>query len=118
MNDLEDAMFGGRHRGREVALQVLYAIDLAVDEGEESILELKDEIFKRITQNFDVPQAVEAFASELVNGVVVGIAALDEILGIHARNWRVSPYGGCGSKCIAARGSRIARFGDARGRRH
>lgn len=90
MNDLEDAMFGGRHRGREVALQVLYAIDLAVDEGEESILELKDEIFKRVTQNFDVPKAVEAFASELVNGVVVGIAALDEILGIHARNWRVS----------------------------
>jgi N utilization substance protein B len=80
---------GGRHRGREVALQVLYAIDLASDE-EASPRDLQDQIFDRIVENFDVPRAAEAFARELVVGVVERIDALDKILGAHARNWRVS----------------------------
>jgi N utilization substance protein B len=80
---------GGRHRGREVALQVLYAIDLAVDEDLPR-RELQEQIFERIVENFDVPRAAEQFARELVTGVAARVDALDVILGAHARNWRVS----------------------------
>jgi N utilization substance protein B len=80
---------GSRHRAREVALQVLYAVDLA--KGEDATrLELLDPIFMRIVENFEVPPAVEKFAKQLVVGVTEHIESLDEILGVHARNWRVS----------------------------
>ncbi len=87
--DVQGSGEGGRHRGREVALQVLYAIDLASDEGL-AVQELQEQIFERIVENFDVPRVAEQFARELVVGVVERIPALDEILGAHARNWRVS----------------------------
>ncbi len=89
MSEVQAALTGGRHRGREVALQVLYAIDLAADEGR-SKADLRAEVFERVAENFDVPSSVEAFAGELVTGVVDRIAELDDILGVHARNWRVS----------------------------
>ena len=79
---------GGRHRGREVALQVLYAIDqerAPAGEGNPTA-----SIFDRIRENFDVPPAVAEFAFELVSGVVRQLVELDEIIGLHARNWRVS----------------------------
>lgn len=85
----KDSGEGGRHRGREVALQVLYAIDLASDEGGTS-RDLQEQVFARIVENFDVPRPAEKFARELVAGVAERIDGLDEILGIHARNWRVS----------------------------
>jgi N utilization substance protein B len=87
--DAQGTGVGGRHRGREVALQVLYAIDLASDE-EATRRDRQDETFERIVENFDVPRAAEMFARELVAGVVGRIDAIDEILGTHARNWRVS----------------------------
>jgi len=99
MSEEEASSAGGRHRGREVALQVLYAIDLAVtdpdvDAAEEPSGDPTDDpnrrIFDRISENFVVPPPVVSFARELVSGVVAGIDELDEILGMHARNWRVS----------------------------
>jgi N utilization substance protein B len=83
------ASTGGRHRGREVALQVLYAVDLAVD-ALPAREDATDQIFDRVSENFDVPPLVAAFSRELVLGVVLRIEELDAILGIHARNWRVS----------------------------
>lgn len=80
---------GSRHRAREVALQVLYAIDLAKDEGA-TRLEMQDPIFVRIIENFEVPPAAEEFSKQLVVGIIERVEALDEILGVHARNWRVS----------------------------
>ena len=127
----------GRHRGREVALQVLYAIDLGEtgprdarasradrnlvdtpdtpdtrkstrlargqgavqrveEENSEENLPLLDPIeasgtvLDRITEHFLVPSAAIAFARQLVAGVVGRSAALDELVGQHARNWRVS----------------------------
>ena len=82
-------MSGGRHRGREVALQMLYAIDLASDEGLASG-EMPDRVFDRVVDHFSVPANAIAFARELVAGVVDRLGEIDEILGIHARNWRVS----------------------------
>jgi N utilization substance protein B len=95
MNDEEDSSGGGRHRGRQVALQVLYAIDLAAkdvgsDAEEGSPKDSNDEIFDRISENFVVPIAAIAFARDLVGGVMERIDELDGILGVHARNWRVS----------------------------
>ncbi|HEB91750.1 MAG TPA: transcription antitermination factor NusB [Deltaproteobacteria bacterium] len=82
-------MAGGRHRGREVALQMLYAIDLAADEGPASG-EMRDRVFDRVVDHFSVPTSAIAFARALVEGVVDRLREIDEILGIHARNWRVS----------------------------
>jgi N utilization substance protein B len=93
MSNREDASVGGRHRGREVALQVLYAIDLAAAEADRQEMPSGDpqaEIFDRISENFVVPTPVMAFARALVKGVGERIDELDEILGVHARNWRVS----------------------------
>jgi len=93
MSDEEDSSAGGRHRGREVALQVLYAIDLAAVDADPEEMPPRDpnaQIFDRISENFVVPIPVMAFARELVAGVVGRIDELDEILGAHARNWRVS----------------------------
>ena len=88
MSDDQAPTGGGRHRGREVALQVLYAIDLDADAAETR--GSSDRIFDRISENFVVPEAIANFARELVGGVVERVDELDGILGIHARNWRVS----------------------------
>lgn len=155
---------GGRHAGREVALQVLYALDLAESgpraareariareaatptpppaarprpssagpllsprararqlelEAEraaeaqrqaslqEAVAEAEDVLaaetldaidpvkaseiaFERITEHFSVPGSAIAFARLLVSGVAARVADLDELVGQHARNWRVS----------------------------
>jgi len=98
MSSEETPAGGGRHRGREVALQVLYAMDLAVkvdsdagaDVEESPSSDPKAQIFDRISENFVVPNPVVSFARELVSGVADRIDELDGILGVHARNWRVS----------------------------
>ncbi len=92
---------GGRHRAREVALQVLYAIDLRADELEpedddpevtgavSNTVVRGEEVFDRIAENFVVPGNAIAFARELVAAVLDRSAELDDLLGTHAKNWRV-----------------------------
>lgn len=129
---------GGRHAGREVALQVLYAMDLgetgpraaaharAVEAAEEAAapprapramrpsarkretalevdaeavgagsvadvdpVDASGEAFDRIVEHFDVPKVAMEFARMLVAGVAARVADLDELVGQHARNWRV-----------------------------
>jgi len=110
---------GGRHRGREVALQVLYAIDLgetgprdaaaarkakverggfepyAEQDAARSLIDVDPEeasgvAFDRITEHFDVPRSSIDFARQLVAGIAKRAADLDELVGLHAKNWRVS----------------------------
>jgi N utilization substance protein B len=97
MSEEEASSVGGRHRGREVALQVLYAIDLAASADSPGTQDASapgrgtnDQIFDRVSENFVVPSTVVAFARELVAGVAERVDELDGILGVHARNWRVS----------------------------
>jgi N utilization substance protein B len=106
----------GRHSAREVALQVLYAIDLGTDarffdpdpepdievaedrsavdspgEGRAGSLATRTEgVFDRIAENFAVPASAAEFARELVEAVVERSDLLDELLGAHAKNWRVA----------------------------
>lgn len=101
---------GGRHRAREVALQVLYAIDLGSEpslrpdeseaedeEGTESgAWEERDPVgscgraFDRIVEHFDVPASAADFARELASAVAARRDEIDALIGLHARNWRVS----------------------------
>ena len=107
---------GGRHSGREVALQVLYAIDLAAvseerarqsreeralasdrlfeesdsdpldEEATRSSERARDVAFDRVMEHFSVPKSAIEFARELVTGVVGNADELDALLGQHARN--------------------------------
>jgi N utilization substance protein B len=79
---------GNRHRGREVALQVLYAIDLA-GRGSTPLAPV-DASFEGVREHFEVPAVAADFARGLVEGVVAHRVELDEIIAAHARNWRVS----------------------------
>ncbi|MEZ4333502.1 MAG: transcription antitermination factor NusB [Myxococcota bacterium] len=108
-----------RHQGREVALQVLYAIDLggqagmhrppldeagddeptraeaSAEEGGASVsggptVALGDRAFERVIEHFSVPGGALEFARELVRGVVAALPDLDALVSLHARNWRVA----------------------------
>lgn len=99
-----------RTRAREVALQVLYAIDLASDRkprppkeelpGAEPHREAprpdptpvptSDEVFDAVAAHFEMPEGTRSFARELVDRVRTHAAMLDETIGEHSRNWRVS----------------------------
>ncbi len=117
MSGSSETPAGSRHQGREVALQVLYAVDLAghasprrlaeppetIDDGaqDEDGAEApgreaakppvdSDRIFDRVAEHFVVPKGALEFARELVNGVVARLPELDALVSLHARNWRVS----------------------------
>lgn len=73
-----------RQASRQVALQVLYALDLAPERGAAL------ETFERVAENFDLPEGARAFAKQLVCGVIDELAELDAMISRHARNWRLS----------------------------
>jgi len=74
-----------RHHSRQVALQVLYAIDLARDPVPSA-----EEAFARVAAHFDLPSDARAFAKALVCGTVDVRSQLDTLLAEHTRNWRLS----------------------------
>ena len=113
MTSPSESTGGSRHQGREVALQVLYAVDLAghtsprrppepieADDSFEAseepparpepTVEGSDGIFDRVAEHFVVPNGALDFARELVTGVVSRLPELDALVSLHARNWRVS----------------------------
>ncbi len=78
-----------RHRSREVALQVLYALDLSHPDLRD-LASAGAEAFESASENFELPEGARAFAKELISGVTTHRAALDEMLTEHARNWRLA----------------------------
>lgn len=81
-----------RHRSREAALQVLYAVDLARRDSEKSAgaqVLFGEEALANAAVHFELPEAARCFAGELVAGVMAHRARLDERLGAHATNWRL-----------------------------
>lgn len=86
-----------RHRAREVALQVLYAIDLirsrwAVTGAEGCAVDPSDSrrIFGGVADNFEAPTRAQPFASELVEQVAARGEELDATIAGQACNWRIS----------------------------
>ncbi|MGI9590266.1 MAG: transcription antitermination factor NusB [Myxococcota bacterium] len=81
-----------RAASRQVALQVLYAADLAASRavGEDfDPVAAGADAFEAVAGNFDLPEGARAFAKELVFGVMERRVELDALLAEHARNWRV-----------------------------
>jgi N utilization substance protein B len=81
-----------RAASRQLALQVLYAVDLASSRGSEEAFEpgrVGAEAFESVAQSFDLPEGARAFAKQLVFGVVERREELDQHLAANARNWRV-----------------------------
>jgi N utilization substance protein B len=71
-----------RRESRRLALQALYAADLAPRDPPEIV-------FERIAENFDLHPGALAFAKELVCGAIAAREAIDGQIAAHARNWRI-----------------------------
>ena len=69
-----------RHRSREAALQMLYAIDLG-QRGSPGNATRAEEVFQGVCENFELPEGARAFAKELVTGVTARSPALDAEIG-------------------------------------
>jgi len=78
-----------RHRSREAALQMLYAIDLG-RRGSPGDATRAEEVFQGVCENFELPEGARAFAKELVTGVTARSPALDAEIARHAQRWRIS----------------------------
>jgi len=76
-----------RHRSRELALQVLYALDL--DRSPAGTGPDADEMFERVSAGFEAPAAARAFALELARGCHRERPSLDAFISRHTRNWRL-----------------------------
>jgi transcription antitermination factor NusB len=72
---------GNRTRGRQVALQMMYQLDVR---GPEAIEHL-DELIADVTDDPDVRE----FAAELVRGCSQYLSGIDEIIRRHAEHWEV-----------------------------
>ncbi|HYB12321.1 MAG TPA: transcription antitermination factor NusB [Myxococcota bacterium] len=78
-----------RHRSREAALQMLYAIDLG-RRGPAGDAGGVEEVFQSVCENFELPEGARAFAKELLTGVTAKCPALDAEIASHAQRWRIS----------------------------
>ena len=70
-----------RRKAREIAMQVLYGLDVSRGNLKETI-----DLFWK---NFDVPEKVKAFSSILVEGAWNNRKQIDTLIGGCAENWSV-----------------------------
>ncbi|MDY6857003.1 MAG: transcription antitermination factor NusB [Thermodesulfobacteriota bacterium] len=70
---------GGRRKSRELALQVLYQIDISCENGRSAL-----EIF---WESFKVPRKSREFSERLVVGVSDHKEDIDNIIGRYSKNW-------------------------------
>jgi len=78
-----------RHRSREVALQVLFALDVV--EGRKCApVPTAEEVFDQVASNFEMPAGTVVFAEQLVRDVRQHGEELDRILSEHSTRWRLS----------------------------
>jgi len=73
---------GGRRKGRELALQMLFQWDLSKD----SIHSVRRTFWTLHSESED---EVRAFADRLVEGTVERVESIDILLARHAEHWRV-----------------------------
>ena len=72
---------GKRRRSREMALQVLYQIDMSGMSPEEGL--------RLFYEHFDAPEAARDYAEGLVFGVMRHMADLDALIASASQNWRI-----------------------------
>jgi transcription antitermination protein NusB len=72
---------GMRRKGRELALQALYQLDLRADDGAATL--------RSFWEQCDAPADARAFAEDLVGGVVDTRPRIDELIAASSDNWRV-----------------------------
>lgn len=74
-----------RHRGREIAVQMLYQWEV----GRLSIFEVRQTFWTGPSADETVPEADRVFATALVDGVVAQVADIDPIITEAAEHWRI-----------------------------
>jgi len=72
---------GKRRKSRELALQVLYQIDM--DEGD------AEEKFNLFWQNFTPSDELKEFSQKIVEGVCQRKEEIDQLIVKHSENWRL-----------------------------
>jgi N utilization substance protein B len=72
---------GTRRKGRELALQALYQVDLLGDESGPAV--------DAFWESCDGPSDAKSFGVELVRGVLTERARIDELIGASSDNWRL-----------------------------
>jgi len=81
---------GRRRRSREVALQILFQIEVAeIAPGEATNLYYDILSADQEEQEFKVPASVRPFAEELVQGVYLHRTELDQLIVSASENWRL-----------------------------
>ncbi len=73
---------GSRHRGREIALQVLYQVDVTSHPSEEALA-----LFQR---NFNFKEDSWEFAKDLVTGICGKKVEIDALIEKEAEHWKLS----------------------------
>ena len=73
-----------RTKAREVALQILYLIDISGDNYQVA--------WKKFwtAESSDVSEEVKKFSEQLVKGTIENLKSIDDIIGSCAENWRLS----------------------------
>jgi transcription antitermination protein NusB len=84
---------GKRRRSREVAVQILYEMEMTDTPPEEAI-QLFYEIYSDDEKEddddeFDLPMEVRPFAEQLVMGVELHQAEIDRLIGSASQHWRL-----------------------------
>ena len=74
-----------RHRGREVAVQMLYQWEV----GKASMYEVRQTFWTGPAAAESLPDEHRAFATRLADGVVEHVAAIDPIITEAAEHWRL-----------------------------
>ena len=75
-----------RHESREMALQILYCMDVLEDASED--------LYEGISRLLAPKQKVSAFCGRLVRGVMGNRPALDLIIEKYSSNWRIHRMSG------------------------
>ena len=73
-----------RTLAREFALQILYQVDITRDDIQASLAN-----FWAARAEEGIEEAVKNFTTELVQGVVENLAAIDEKISLYAANWHL-----------------------------
>ena len=70
-----------RRKGREIALQALYQMEITREESEQALASF--------AERSEASPAAKSFALELVRGVLAERAAIDALIAEASENWRV-----------------------------